>query len=127
MCTFLTGRYGELRFVRKYDGDSPGLVGVAAWYEAALGDTSAEPKALWLLEVSPRLGIGFEYRFVAENGTGVTGVVCCVQAFEGDENTVDMARPFGKASGASWEELKSPDWLMVVRILGMGNLGTRSP
>jgi hypothetical protein len=81
--TFLTGRYGELRFVRKYEGDSPGRVGVAVLY-AVLGEAVAEGNALPLRDKLPRLGIGFEYRFMLENGpmVVVTGVVCCDQVFD---------------------------------------------
>lgn len=78
MFTFLTGRYGELRFVRKYEGDSPGRVGVAVLY-TVLGEAVAEGIALPLRERLPRLGTGCEYKF--ENGpmVVVTGVVCCDQ------------------------------------------------
>lgn len=40
--TFLTGRYGELRFAKKYDGERPGLVGVAEPY-IFVGEPFAEP------------------------------------------------------------------------------------
>jgi hypothetical protein len=53
--TFLTGRYGELRFVRKYDGESPGRVGCAVFGEAV-----AEANALPLRDMLARFGIGLE-------------------------------------------------------------------
>jgi hypothetical protein len=81
--TFLTGRYGELRFVRKYEGDSPGRLGVAVLY-TVLGEAVAEGIALPLRERLPRLGIGCEDRFMFENGpiVVVTGVVCCDQLLD---------------------------------------------
>lgn len=82
--TFLTGRYGELRFVRKYEGDSPGRVGVAVLY-TELGEAVAEGNALPARDRLPRFGIGFEYKFVFENGARVavvTGVIGCGQLFD---------------------------------------------
>ena len=81
--TFLTGRYGELRFVRKYEGDRPGRVGVAVLY-TVLGEAVAEGSALPFRETLPRFGTGFEYKFMFENGpmVVVTGVVCCDQLFD---------------------------------------------
>ena len=81
--TFLTGRYGELRFVRKYEGDSPGRVGVAAFC-AVFGEAAAEANVLPLRDMLPRFGIGLEYRFTFENGpmVVVTGVVCWAQVLD---------------------------------------------
>jgi hypothetical protein len=81
--TFLTGRYGELRLVRKYDGDSPGRVGVAVFC-AVFGEAVAEANALPLRDILPRFGIGLEYKFTFENGpmVVVTGVVCWVQVLD---------------------------------------------
>ena len=81
--TFLTGRYGELRFVRKYEGDSPGRLGVGVFC-AVLGEAVAEANVLPLRDMLPRLGIGLEYRFMFENGpmVVVTGVVCWGQVLD---------------------------------------------
>ena len=81
--TFLTGLYGELRFVRKYEGDRPGRVGVAVLY-TVLGEAVAEANALPLRDMLQRFGIGFEYRLMFENGAivVVTGVVCCDQLLD---------------------------------------------
>jgi hypothetical protein len=81
--TFLTGRYGELRFVRKYEGDSPGRLGFAVLY-TVLGEAVAEGNALPVRDRLPRFGIGFEYKFVFKKGPRVvvTGVSGCDQLFD---------------------------------------------
>lgn len=83
MFTFLTGRYGELRFVRKYEGDSPGRVGVPVLY-TVLGEAVAEGNVLPARDRLPRFGIGFEYKFTFENGPRlvVPGVIVCDQPFD---------------------------------------------
>lgn len=72
--TCRTGRYGELRWVRKYEGESPGRVGVDTPYDAD-GDACADPYVGTGFDASPRMGTGLGKRFDVGPGaeSGVTG------------------------------------------------------
>lgn len=51
-----TGRYGELLFVKKYEGDNPARE-VPGLYAYAAGDAVADAWVLCCLELSARLGM----------------------------------------------------------------------